>query len=118
MSTHNRESGRSGEDLAVDFVIKKGYRILERNFRFDRGEIDIVADDHGMLVFIEVKARHTKRFGEPEEAVSVRKRAQLRKVAEGYLFLHRIDDVDCRFDVIAIEYERNIPVIRHIDNAF
>ena len=86
MTGYNKESGRNGEDLAVDFLIQKGYRILQRNFRFEHGEIDIVADDRGVLVFVEVKARRTKQFGEPEEAVSIRKRKQIRKTALGYLF--------------------------------
>jgi len=118
MNNRNKESGRGGEDLAVDFLTKKGYRILQRNFRYDRGEIDIIADDGGTLVFVEVKARRSKRFGEPEEAVSLYKRAQLRKTAKGYLFRHEIEDVECRFDVIAIEYTRNVPALRHIESAF
>ena len=118
MSKHNKESGRNGEDLAVEFLLKKGYRILHRNFRFERGEIDVVADDGGVLVFVEVKARRSKQFGEPEEAVSLHKRAQLRKTAKGYLFRYEIDDTECRFDVIAIEYDRNVTSIRHIENAF
>jgi len=118
MTTHNKEKGRSGEDLAVDYLLKKGYRILQRNFRFEHGEIDIVADDGGVLVFVEVKARRSKQFGEPEEAVSFYKRATLRKTARGYLFRNEIDDRECRFDVVAIEYEKKIPTIRHIEGAF
>ena len=118
MTTHNKESGRSGESIAVDFLTKKGYRILQRNYRYGYGEIDIIADDHGVLVFVEVKARFTRKYGEPEESVSMRQRKQLRKTASGYLFQHHIDDTECRFDVIAILYKGDVPIIRHLESAF
>jgi putative endonuclease len=115
---NKRESGSRGEELAVEYLQKKGYRIIERNFYFEHGEIDIIAKDNGSLVFIEVKTRWSKRFGDPEESVTMWKRNLLRKTAEGYLFKHNIEDTDCRFDVIAIQYENTIPVIRHIEEAF
>ncbi|MBI4546701.1 MAG: YraN family protein [Ignavibacteriae bacterium] len=115
---NKRTQGTLGEDLAIDYLEKKGYRILERNFRYEHGEIDIIAEDNSVLVFVEVKARRSKLFGEPEEAVTPRKRNQLRKTADGYLFMNNIDDRECRFDVIAIEYEKNRPIIRHLIDAF
>jgi len=115
---NKRERGRLGEDQAVDYLQKKGYRILKRNFRFERGEIDIVAEDGDTLVFVEVKARRTKSFGEPEDAVTVFKRKQLRKIAEGYLFRNNIDGKACRFDVIAIQYVGKDAIVRHLVNAF
>jgi len=115
---NKRTQGTLGENLAVDYLQKKGYRILQQNFRYERGEIDIVADNHGVLVFVEVKARRSRLFGEPEEAVTPRKRNQLRKTADGYLLVHDIDDRECRFDVIAIEYEKNQPILRHLVDAF
>lgn len=115
---NKRQRGTVGEDAAVDYLVKKGYRILERNFRFDRGEIDIVADDRGTLVFVEVKTRHSKSFGEPEDAVTPKKRLQLRKVAKGYLYAQHIESKQCRFDVVAIEYQGGDVTIRHIENAF
>jgi putative endonuclease len=115
---NKRTEGEKGEDLAVAYLEKKGYRILERNYRYERGEIDIVAEDNGALVFVEVKARRSKTFGEPEEAVTESKQRQIKNVAEGYLFEHNIDDRECRFDVVAIDYEGNRTVIRHLENAF
>ena len=115
---NTRKCGAQGEAAAVDYLLKKGYRILERNFRFERGEIDIIAEDCNQLVFVEVKARRSKLFGDPEEAITEAKCKQLWKVAEGYLFEHDLDDSSCRFDVVAIEYEKNVPVIRHIEDAF
>ena len=118
MTINKRASGARGEDQAVDYLSKKGYRILERNFRFERGEIDIVAEDNEVLVFVEVKARWNKSYGDPEDAITMHKRTQIRTVAEGYLFKHNIDGKECRFDVVAIEYQKNGPLIRHIKNAF
>ena len=118
MRLEKKTTGKDGEELAVDYLQKKGYRILERNYRFEHGEIDIIADDNGSLVFIEVKTRRSKKFGEPEDAVTLRKRNQLKKTADGYLYQRNIDDRECRFDVLAIEYEKNTPIIRHIENAF
>ena len=115
---NRRKRGASGEDIAVDFLGKKGYRIIERNYRFERGEIDIVAEEKDLLVFIEVKARSTLAFGEPEDAVTVNKRKRIRKVAEGYLFQHNIDGKACRFDVVAIRIDGKCREVHHYENAF
>ena len=118
MVVNNREQGRIGEDLAVEFLTKKGYHILQRNFRFDRGEIDIVAQHGNELVFIEVKARRTATYGEPEDALTPAKCEQIRRVAEGYLLEHDIHDQSPRFDVVAIMFDAKVPVIRHLEDAF
>jgi putative endonuclease len=118
MRMDRRAWGKEGEDRAVGFLLRKGYRILERNFRFERGEIDIVAEDGETLVFVEVKARRSKSFGEAEEAISVHKRKQLRRVAEGYLFKNSIDGKACRFDVIGVQYVGKETEIRHLVDAF
>jgi len=114
----NIQRGHAGEDLAVDYLIKKGYRIIHRNYRFEHGEIDIVAEDGAVLVFVEVKSRRSKQFGEPEDAVTSRKRMLLRRTAEGYIFENNIEDKDCRFDVVTVDYETTHPQVRHIENAF
>ena len=115
---NKRQRGNAGEDLAVDFLAKKGYRILERNYRFERGEIDIIAEDDDMLVFVEVKARRSKEYGAPEDAVTAGKQDQIRKTADGYLFEKNIDDRSCRFDIVAIDLGMKEPGIRHIEDAF
>jgi putative endonuclease len=112
------KKGTIGEDIAVESLIKKGYRILQRNYRFEHGEIDIIAEDGSALVFVEVKARRSKEFGEPEDAVTPRKREKIRATADGYLFENNIDDKECRFDVIAIDYQNSKTEIRHIEDAF
>ena len=115
---NKREDGTAGEVLAVEYLQKKGYRILERNYRFERAEVDIIAEDQEFLVFVEVKARRSTMFGEPEDAVTERKSAQMRKVANGYCLRCGIEDRACRFDIIAIRYDGKNPTIRHIENAF
>jgi putative endonuclease len=118
MKTVKMSRGECGEDLAVDFLVKKGYRILQRNYRYGHGEIDIIAEWKNELVFVEVKTRLSKEYGDPEDAVTVRKRLTLRNTAEGFMFENNIADQICRFDVIAIEYDRGQPVIRHLEDAF
>ncbi len=116
---HTRKvTGTRGEDLAVAYLLARGYRLLERNYRFERGEIDIVMEDGRDLVFVEVKARTSRAFGDPQDAVTDGKRRQLRKVAEGFVFERQADGKSCRFDVIAIRWERGEPVITHLENAF
>jgi len=94
--------GRSGEDIACRYLLGKNYEIVERGFRLLRGEIDIVALDGGILVFVEVKARTDESHGRPEEAVTPGKQRQIRRLAQGYLMAHPRPGADCRFDVIAI----------------
>lgn len=113
-----QDQGRVGEDDAVEFLLKKGYSVLKRNFRFGHGEIDIIARDAEVLVFVEVKARWSVSHGEPEDAVTAAKRKQLRKTAEGYLYEYDCECVPCRFDVVAIDYTAPEPELRHYVDAF
>jgi len=115
---NKRVEGARGEDLAAAYLERIGYRIIERNYRFDRGEIDLIAQDGDELVFIEVKARRSGAFGLPQDAVTPRKEEQIKKVAEGYLFEHQIENQACRFDVVAIAYEQEGTDIEVIRNAF
>jgi putative endonuclease len=115
---NRQQKGKAGEDLAVSSLEKLGYAILQRNYRYDRGEIDLVAREGGELVFIEVKARHSDRFGSPEDAVTPAKEEQLKKVAEGYLLEHKLENQACRFDVVSIRYSGGTPNIHILRNAF
>ncbi len=115
------EVGREGEKLAADFLKKKGYKILRKNYTCNLGEIDIIASDKNVLAFVEVKARSSNRFGPPELAVTRQKRRQIVRVAETFLSQSKIIDVDCRFDVVAISFNRNdnnSPEIRLLQDAF
>lgn len=113
-----KQRGAAGESLAMRFLEREGMKILQRNYRYERGEIDIVAEEGEEIVFVEVKARRSKAFGEPEDAVTDQKQEQLRKVAEGYLFEHELSDRACRFDVVAIFFHNGRAEFNHIKNAF
>ena len=105
--------------MALKFLRRKKYTILETGFRQFRGEIDIIALDRKTLVFVEVKMRTGDAFGRPEESVTPAKQRQIRKVAQGYLLRHRLGDVDCRFDVISIRPQDGAHyAIEHFENAF
>ena len=113
------EKGRRGEDLAVAFLLERGYRILQRNWRKKTGEIDIIADKAGMLVFCEVKSRRGSSFGAGAEAVDPRKQHRIIQTALLYLQYFRLLDRPCRFDVIEIDFSGpNLPAVHHIPNAF
>ncbi|MBI5463626.1 MAG: YraN family protein [Ignavibacteriales bacterium] len=118
MKRSTRQRGNQGEDLAAEFLQRQGFTILQRNYRFERGEIDIVAQQGNEIVFVEVKARRSATFGAPEEAVDERKQAQLRRVADGYLFEHQLEDQLCRFDIVAVDYASGALEIRHLQHAF
>ena len=111
--------GKAGEDAAIRYLEKKGYKIVERGFRLLRGEIDILAYDRATLVFVEVKTRTSQAFGFPEESVTPAKQAQIRRIAQGYLAKHHLDHVNCRFDVLSVMMggDRRV-IIRHFENAF
>ncbi len=121
MSTH---IGQRGEDVAAAFLEAKGYRLLDRNYRFGREEVDIVAfeptpkNDGGMIVFVEVKARSGLGFGRPEAAVDEAKQRAIRRVAEAYLHERRLIPSPTRFDVVAVLFGDGDPEVEHFENAF
>ena len=100
MAKH-REIGNKGEDLAVKFLILNGYRILERNWRFSKAEIDIIAQNEHGLVFIEVKTRTRADFGQPEEFVSNHQEELIFAAAQRYMEQNNYE-WEIRFDIIAI----------------
>ena len=97
--------GQEGEQLAADYLVKKGYRIIERNYRFHRNEIDIIARHGRTLCFVEVKTRLSSAKGHPAEAVTLKKQHEIIKAARAYLALSRQGEGDCRFDVVAIRVQ-------------
>ena len=111
-------SGGYGEQLARAFLVREGFRILEMNYRFHRGEIDIIAEEGEVLAFCEVKTRTNDRYGAPELAVTALKQRQIRKVALGYLTVRGLHDRVCRFDVVAIRLGRGAPELTLIRDAF
>jgi putative endonuclease len=110
--------GREGEALAAAFLRKKGYRIIEENYRCPLGEADIIAVDGKTLCFVEVKTRSTCRYDRPEGAVHERKQQKLSRTALWYLKEKRLQHVKARFDVIAISRRGSLNEIHHFENAF
>jgi putative endonuclease len=111
--------GRRGEEAAADYLIARGFRILERRFRTRAGEIDLVAEEGETLVFIEVKTRTSLSCGLPAEAVDRRKRARLARAASIYLMRHPGTERPCRFDVVElVTPPGREPRIRLIRDAF
>jgi len=97
-----RKLGQRGEELAVTYLEKRGYVVREHNWRCSAGEIDVVAEDGGCLVFVEVRTRRGREYGTPEESVTPAKQAKLVELAQTYLQEHSWDG-DWRIDVVAVE---------------
>ncbi|HHM23488.1 MAG TPA: YraN family protein [Bacteroidetes bacterium] len=118
MTDYRQKLGRKGEELAAEFLQRQGYRILERNYRRYRGEIDLIARDGNCLVFVEVKTVRGQRFGHPILKVDRRKREQLGRIALAYFQEHELFDQESRFDVVTVQFLGGEPVIEHWKNAF
>lgn len=116
MATHN-DLGEKGEELAVAHLIKTGYVILERNWRFGKDEIDIIARIADELVIVEVKTRQSDFFGEPQEFVSKSKQNHMIRAAHAYIEKHDLD-LETRFDIIGIILNTKDQKIDHIEGAF
>jgi putative endonuclease len=116
--TGNRSTGDSGEKTAAEYLRSKGYTILETNYKGDRCELDIIAREGDIIVFVEVKTRSGTTHGFPEEAVGAVKQENIGRAAETYLINHRLEN-EIRFDVISIVTSKNkAPEIYHIPDAF
>lgn len=116
MAQHN-QLGKKGEQLAVDFLLKNGYEIIERNYRFDKAEVDIIAKKEDALAIIEVKTRSTSDFGDPQDFVKPKQIQRLVKAVDEYVSANNLN-VEVRFDIIAIVKENNRFNIEHLKNAF
>jgi len=110
--------GRESEEVAARHLKKNGYKILERNYRTELGEIDIIAKQKKTLVFVEVKARNSNRFGGPKEAVTPKKQLKISMVALLYLKKTRQSNASARFDVVTVAGEGKSPEVEIIKNAF
>ncbi len=117
-----RKTGKLGEDLAAKYLRLNGYQILKRNWQGTKGqkcpEIDIIAQKHNIVVFVEVKTSSTGKFGSPEHWITPHKRYRLARGASVYLSQNCDDNTECRFDAITIDRQTRPPVINHIKNAF
>ncbi|MCR5415454.1 MAG: YraN family protein [Pseudobutyrivibrio sp.] len=112
---NKRRQGNDFEGLAADFLERQGFKIIEKNFYCKMGEIDIIARQENYLVFVEVKYRKNTAKGDALEAVNFNKMRKISRVADFYMYSHKISsDTNVRFDVIAIEEGK----LKHLQNAF
>ncbi len=118
MKKDNKTLGTLAEELAAVYFQKKGYTILEKNFKAPCGEIDLILQDGPELVFVEVKARTSDKYGLPQESVDLRKQKQITKTATWYMTLKGLHDNPARFDVLAIQVSQDGYKIDHIPWAF
>lgn len=115
-----RSLGRQGEDIAIEYLERKGYRILERNYTTSFGEIDIIAtwsppQEEKRLIFVEVKMRRNRRYGYPEESITLKKLQHLILAGQDYLQKHLKEDIEWQIDVLSIEMGTK-PKITHLEN--
>ena len=118
MQNTRQKFGEQSESLAVWYLKKNGYKILELNFRTKLGEIDIIAKEKKTLVFVEVKSRRSVRYGNPKWAVTPKKQRTISMVALSYLKTTNQTDARARFDVVAITSNQDEPQIEIVKNAF
>ncbi|MCZ4317756.1 YraN family protein [Aequorivita viscosa] len=117
MASHN-ELGKLGEELAAQYLLRNGYKILRRNFYFDKAEIDIIAQkEESTVVVVEVKTRNSDFFGDPQSFVTPAKIKLLVKAANEYIVSNQLD-VEVRFDIIAILKNKKQERLEHFENAF
>jgi len=117
MAEHN-QTGKKGENIALQLLHHKGYTILKSNWRFGRTEIDIIADKNGLLVFVEVKTRTSDAFGDPALAVTPRKEQLLYEAAGAFMEQHKREGA-FRFDIISVTLHKDgFPDITHYEDAF
>lgn len=118
-SDHRRSLGRYGESLAAVFLEKKGYLILERNYRTPYGEIDLVALRKEVITFVEVKTRASRSLGPPEISITPRKEEHMRAAAEYYIQQHPENHTDWCIDVVTIQLHKDAPapLIDHFENV-
>lgn len=113
----NRDKGKIGEELATKYLKSNGYKILERNYRSNIGEIDIISVKSNILIFVEVKSRTSTYFGYPHEAVNIRKQDKIIKTSWIYVKQKNLFDYQMRYDIIEVFLTEKYK-IRHIENAF
>ncbi|MDD3721957.1 MAG: YraN family protein [Lutibacter sp.] len=116
MAKHN-ELGEFGEELAVEELEKKGYEIVERNWRYKKAEIDIIARKNNVLAIVEVKTRSSDYFGDPQDFVNSKKIKMLVEAVNEYVVSKDLE-VEVRFDIIAIIKNENQLTIEHLEDAF
>lgn len=113
---NNIQKGRLGEEIALKYIVSKGGKIIEKNYKTKIGEIDLIAKLNGEIVFVEVKSRSNINYGYPSEAVNYKKRKKITTVAKFYILDNSLQNISIRFDVIEVYLSDR--KINHIVNAF
>lgn len=116
MAEHN-ELGKKGEQLAINYLVKKGYTIQNKNWRYLKAEVDIIAQKENTLVAVEVKTRSSDYFGDPQDFIT-KKKIKLLVIAMNEYVISKDLDIEVRFDIIAILQNKNKTTIEHIEDAF
>lgn len=114
---NTQKIGKKGEDIASIFLENKGYAILEKNYRYQRNEIDLIVQKNELLIFVEVKLRSNTDYGMPEEVVSEAQKIRIISTADKYIFTKNWQK-DIRFDIISITISNNKYVLEHFEDAF
>lgn len=120
-STSKNKLGKIGEEKAREFLESKGFEFLVSNFRFDRAEVDLIFKDekNKIIIFVEVKTRRNRKFGEPEESINKTKQNQIKKAAEGFVSENeKFLDYDLRIDTVSVFMDGKGITINHTENAF
>lgn len=119
MAKTTYELGNEGEEIATAYLESKDWLILDRNYRFEKAEVDIVATDRNYIIFVEVKSRSNIFFGHPEDYVTPQKEENIKKAAEAWVYERKMETAVVRFDVVSIVQQGNkAPEITHFEDAF
>ena len=120
MHSYNKDIGSFGEALARDYLISKGYKILNMNFRNKFGEIDIICKKNNLLIFCEIKSRYSNSFGYPIESITCYKQKQIIKLSELYLISKKYYNFNVRYDIIEVIFNTitSYHIINHVQDAF
>lgn len=117
--THARQTlGKYGEDVACSELERRGHTIVERRFRTDHGELDIVSRHNGYTVFVEVRAKSTATFGDGAESVTMQKQQRIVAMAQAYVAHHHLENTPCRFDVVSVDAEHEPARVTVFEDAF
>jgi putative endonuclease len=117
MTLHNNQFGKLGEGIAAEYLKRKGYRVLQRNYKYSRVEIDLICELNGEVVFVEVKTRTSDLMAYPEQAVGKAKQKNIRFAAENFLEENNMN-IPARFDIVAVVKNEGKFEIEHIEDAF
>ncbi len=112
-----KQTGHQGEEIAALYLVDKGYKIIQRNWRCPIGELDIIMEDGPNLIFVEVRTRRGQRFGKAVESITPAKQNRLIELARTYLQQTAAPHRSWRIDVVAVQLGRGLPQINHLENA-